>query len=71
MDKDGYQQYKIFEFPIREQMDNVNPTTLPHFHGILQKTLTLSFFEFEVIFRTYDYAFYHKKIKLFPSTLKE
>lgn len=63
-------------FPIREtngdtKMKNINPSTLPHFHGLTTEDLNTFLFEFVVICRTYDYAEDEQKLKLFPSTLKD
>jgi hypothetical protein len=52
-------------------MKNVNPFALPHFHGVISKDPNTFLFEFVVICRTYDYTTYEKKLKLFPSTLKD
>ena len=63
-------------FPIREtngdtKMKNISPSALPHFHDLnIEDTDTL-FFEFAIICRTYDYVEDEKKLKLFPSTLKD
>jgi hypothetical protein len=73
---DDGDQVKVFEFPIQEtngetKMKNINPSSLPHFHGLTTKDLDTFLFEFVVVCRTYDYTSDEKKIKLFPSTLKE
>jgi hypothetical protein len=65
---------EIFEFPIREsdgeaKMKNINPSALPHFHGLVSKDPDTFLFEFAVICRTYDYTTDEHKLKLFPSTL--
>ena len=48
-------------FPIREtngdtKMKNISPSTLPHFHGLTTKDSDTFLFEFDVLFRNYDYA---------------
>jgi hypothetical protein len=63
-------------FPIREtngdtKMKNISPSALPHFHGLTTEDPDTFLFEFVVICRTYDYAEDEKKLKLFPSTLKD
>eukprot|EP00253_Pinus_taeda_P032953 PITA_32953 len=63
-------------FPIREtngdmKMKNTSPSALPHFHGLTTEDPDTFLFEFVVLFRTYDYAEDEKKLKLFPSTLKD
>jgi hypothetical protein len=67
---------EIFEFPIREsdgeaKKKNINPSTLPHFHGVFSKDPNTFLFKFVFICRTYDYTTDEQKIKLFPSTLKD
>jgi len=63
-------------FPIRKtngdtKMKNISPSALPHFHGLTTEDPDTFLFEFVVIFQTYDYAEDEKKLKLFPSTLKD
>jgi len=63
-------------FPIREtngdtKMKNISPSALPHSHGLTTEDPDTFFLEFIVLFRTYDYAEDEKKLKLFPSTLKD
>jgi len=63
-------------FPIREtngdtKMKNISPFSLPHFHGLTTEDPKNFLFEFVVIFQTYDYTDDEKKLKLFPSTLKD
>jgi len=43
---------------------------IPTFHGITLKDLDAFLFEFNVLFRDYDYTTDPQKLKLFPSTLK-
>ena len=52
-------------------MKNIIPSALPHFHGLTTEDPDNFLFEFVVICRTYDYAEDEKKLKLFPSTLKD
>lgn len=63
-------------FPIQEtngeaRMNIINPTSLPHFHGLASKDPNTFMFDFVVVCRTYDYTSNEKKLKLFPSTLKD
>ena len=63
-------------FPIREtngdtKMKNISPSALPHFHGLSTEDPDTFLFEFDVICQTYDYTDDEKKLKLFPSTLKD
>ena len=52
-------------------MKNINPSSLPNFHGLVWEDPETLFFEFTVIWRTYDYTKDEKNIKLFPSNLKD
>ena len=63
-------------FPIQEsngdtKMKNIIPSSLLHFHGLCTEDLDTFLFDFVVICRTYDYAKDEKKLRLFPSTLKD
>ena len=63
-------------FPIREtngdmKMKNISPSALPHFHGLTTEDPDTFLFDFFVLCQTYDYAEDEKKLKLFPSTLKD
>eukprot|EP00253_Pinus_taeda_P022572 PITA_22572 len=53
------------------KMKNISPSALPHFHGFTTEDPDTFLFEFDVLCRTYDYAEDEKKLKLFPSTLKD
>jgi len=64
------------DFPIREtngdaRMKNISPSTLTHFHGLTSEDPHTFLFEFVVVCRTYDYTSDDRKLKLFPSTLKD
>lgn len=63
-------------FPIKEtngeaKMQNISPTSLPKFRGLISEDPDTFMFEFSIVYRTYDYAFDDQKMKLFPSTLKD
>ena len=65
-----------YEFPIREptnlaHMKNINPDTLPNFHGLIPKDLDTFLFEFEVVCRTYEYLPNAQNLNIFSSTLKD
>jgi hypothetical protein len=67
---------EVFEFPIREtngetKMKNINPSTLPHFHGLVSEDPDTCLFDFAVICKTYDYNTNEQNFKLFPSTMKD
>jgi hypothetical protein len=64
-----------FEFPIKEideetKMKNIHHSSLPKFHGLSKEDLDTFLFEFDVLCRSYDYMIDSKKLKLFPTTLK-
>lgn len=52
-------------------MKNINPFGLPHFHGLIIEYLDIFLFEFDVLYRTYDYKTNAQKMRFFPSNLKE
>lgn len=63
-------------FPIREtngyaRMKNISPSCLPDFHGLISKDPDTFLFEFVISCRTYNYTSDDKKLKLFPSALKD
>jgi len=63
-------------FPIREtngdtKIKNISPSALPQFHGLTTEDPNTFLFEFVVLCRTYDYTEDEKKLKLFPSILKD
>lgn len=65
-----------FEFPIKYlntiiQMKNIPLSTLPNFHGLSKKYPNTFLFEFDVLYRSYDYSTYEQKLKQFPTTLKD
>lgn len=66
---------KPFGFPINDEdttytMKNISPTILPKFHGIRSEDPETFLFEFELLWRSYDYLHDAQKLKLFPATLK-
>jgi len=52
-------------------MKNISPSILPKFRGIFSEHPNEFLFKFKVLCRTYDYESDAKKLKLFPSTLKD
>lgn len=52
-------------------MKNISPSSLPHFHGLTLEDPDTFLFEFVVICRNYGYTTDEKKLKIFPSTLKD
>ena len=65
-----------FPFPIPPQQGNQNlkniPTvSLPKFYGLIIEDPETFLFEFNTLYRSYDYTIDVHKLKLFPSTLKE
>jgi len=74
MTKEKEYQPDLFQFPIQEvdeetKMNNINPSTLNHFHGITNKDSSNFLLDIEFHCRTYEYKTYAQKIRLFPSTL--
>lgn len=64
-----------FEFPISDirgkaPMKNIRFSTLPSFQGLNVEDLDTFLFEFDVLWRSYDYTLDDQKLKLFPATLK-
>ena len=52
-------------------MKNINPSSLPNFHGLASEDPNTFIFEFEVVYKAYDYLYDAKKLEHFPSTLKD
>jgi hypothetical protein len=52
-------------------MKNINLSTLPHLCGLVSEDPNTFLFEFVVICGDYDYTTDEKKLKLFPSGLKD
>ena len=52
-------------------MKNISPSILPNFHGLRNGDPKTFLFEFEVLYRSYDYLLDTQKLKLFPATLKD
>jgi len=70
------QKSVTFEFPIQDldaiiQMKNIPLYALPNFHGLSREYPDTFMFEFDVLFRSYDYSIDSQKLKLFPTTLKD
>ena len=64
------------QFPIQQlegiaSMKNISPSILPRFHGKATEDLDEFLFEFDILYHNYDYTSSEKKLKLFPSTLKD
>ena len=65
-----------FGFPILDStrdtpMQNIPPSTLPHFHGMSSEDPDSFLFEFDILCRSYNYVRDAQKLKLFPATLKD
>jgi len=65
-----------FGFPILDEdttmtMKNILPSILPNFHGLRREDPETFLFEFEVLYRSYDYLHDAQNLKLFPVTLKD
>ena len=52
-------------------MKNISPSVLPHFHGKATEDPNEFLFEFDILYRSYDYTSSEQKLKLFPATLKD
>ena len=67
---------EVSEFSIGEsngetKIKNINPSSLPHFHGLVYEYPDTFLFEFAVMCMKQDYTTDEQKIKLFPSTMKD
>ena len=51
-------------------MKNIPLSTLPNFHGLASEDLDEFLFEFDILYRIYDYISDSQKLKAFPATLK-
>ena len=65
-----------FPFPIPPQQGNQNLknipiVALPKFYGLITEDHETFLFEFDILYRRYDYTTNAHELKLFPSTLKE
>jgi len=68
-------QSSTLEYPIVDQVANVTMKaiplqSIPTFHGMITEDPDAFLFEFDVLYRVYDYTTDPQKLKLFPSTLK-
>jgi hypothetical protein len=63
-------EYLIVDPIANAPMKEILVQNLPTFHGLISEDPDTFLFEFDVLFRGYDYTFEPKKLKLFPSTLK-
>ena len=52
-------------------MKNILPSLFPRFYGKAAEDLDELFFEFDILYRNYDYTSSEKKLKLFPTNIKE
>ena len=72
----GENSLSTLEFPIGElprgttPMKNIPLSALPNFHGLSSEDPDEFLFEFDILFRSYDYLTNPQKLKLFPATLK-
>ena len=70
------EQTIVYEFTIRvfkqnePRMKNINPASLPNFHGLAYEDPDTFLFEFEVVYSTYDYTINAQTFKLFSFTFK-
>ena len=64
-----------FGFPILDtvldvNMKNIPPSSLPNFYGKSNEDPDTFLFEFDILYRSYNYLQDAHKLKLFPDTLK-
>ena len=52
-------------------MKNIPPSSLPIFYGKSNEDPDTFLFDFDILFRSYNYVQDAHKLKLFPSTLKD
>ena len=67
---------QTFGFPILDlaqdtNMKTINPSVLPTFHGMSMEDPDAFLFEFDILCKSYNYINDAKKLKLFPTTLKD
>ena len=65
-----------FGFPILDtvldvNMKNIPPSSLPTFYGKSNEDPDTFLFEFDILYRRYNYLQDAHKLKLFPATLKD
>ena len=63
-------QYPIIETTLNTPMKVIPLQNIPMFHGLTSKAPNAFLFEFDVLYRGYDYTTDAQKLKIFPSTLK-
>jgi len=68
-------QTSTLEYPVFDQVANapmkaIPLQIIPTFHGMTTKDPDAFLFEFDVLYRGYDYTIDPQKLKIFPSTLK-
>lgn len=66
----------IFDFSIPSLHNNANlknilASSLPKLYGLVTQDPDTFLFEFDILYRSYDYTIDAPKLKLFPATLKE
>ena len=74
-DGENEETVPTLEFPIRTimgnyPMKNIPLSTLPNFHGLSSEDPDEFLFEFNILYRSYDYVSDIQKLKVFPTTLK-
>ena len=52
-------------------MKNIPPSSLPTFYGKSNEDPNTFMFEFDILYRSYNYLQDAQKLKLFPTTLKD
>jgi hypothetical protein len=52
-------------------MKNIHHSSLSTFHGLSKEDPDTFLFEFDVLFKSYDYVYNTHKLNIFPSMLKD
>ena len=68
--------HPTFPFPLPslvtiDNLKNIPSNVLPKFYGLATEDLDTYLFEFDILYRSFDYNTDAHKLKLFPATLKE
>ena len=63
--------FHILDTVLDVNMKNIPPSSLPTFYGKSNEDPDTFLFEFDILYRSYNYLQDSHKLKLFPSTLKD
>lgn len=59
------------DIDVSVHMKNIPPSFLPNNHGLSSEDPETFLFEFEIVSKSYGYLLNTKKLRLFPTTLKD